>query len=80
MTRRLTRITLPGSPNGSGLMDWGELSAENMIGQLRRLAEHQKAQAEAILAADDEDFQVDLVEGSCVERFVRTIQQARGNQ
>ncbi len=77
MTEKLTRITLPGSDPHVGLMDWGELSAENMIGQFRRHAAHLRAQAEIIEAATDEDFAVDVVRGAIVSRHIRTIQAGR---
>jgi hypothetical protein len=77
MSRLLTRILLPGEPHGHGLMDWGELTAEEMIGQYRRHAAYLRKQVEAIEAAADSDFKIDVVRGSQVEHHVRSIQPGR---
>ena len=77
--RLLTRITLPGLRLGWGLMDWGELTVEEMIGQYRRHAASLREQAAAIEDAADADFQVDIVRGSLKEEFVRNLQQGRAH-
>lgn len=77
MTDKLTRIELPGGIMGNGLMDWGEHTAEDMLGQLRRYAAHLRARAEEIESAADEDFQIDVVRGSIVQHHVRTVQAAK---
>lgn len=77
MTRLLTRILLPGEPHGHGIMDWGELTAEEMIARYRARAAYLRKQAEAIEAAADGDFKIDVVRGSQRERLVRSIQEGR---
>lgn len=76
MTEKLTRITLPGASQGVSLMDWGELSAEEMIRQIRQRAEYLRAEADAIMAASDSDFQIDVIRGSIVQHHVKTLQSA----
>jgi hypothetical protein len=70
----LTTIHLPTSKYGSGLAEWGELSAAGMIEHIRAKAARLRAEADAIDAAADEDFQIDVVRGSVVQRHVRTVQ------
>ena len=55
MADRMTSIRLPGSKH-VGLADWGRKTPAEMIRLLRMHAEHQKAIAEAILSASDDDF------------------------
>lgn len=76
MSEKMTRILLRGS-RSSGLMEWGELSAEQMIAQYRDYAAHLRKQAEDIEAAADFDFAIDIVRGPHVQRHVRTVQQGR---
>lgn len=77
MPELLTRITIPGQKDFKGLMDWGSKSPEEMVGQARRYAACLRAEADAIERVEDVDFQVDLVRGSAVQKFVRTAQQSR---
>jgi len=70
----LTTIHLPTSKFGSGLAEWGELSAAGMIEHIRHRAKMLRAEADAIDAAADEDFQIDVVRGSVIQRHVRTVQ------
>jgi len=58
-------------------MDRGVKSAREMIRTIRDMAEHDRRHAEEVLAADDTEFQVDIVRGVHVERFVRTVQVSR---
>jgi len=76
MSTTMTRITLPGSEY-QGFMDRGVKSAREMIRTIRDMAEHDRRHAEEVLAADDTEFQVDIVRGVHVERFVRTVQVSR---
>lgn len=76
MSERLTSIKLPGV-FGSGIADYGRKTAPEMIAQLRRYAENQRAVAEAILAADDDDFCVTTYLGVHVQRQRETIQIGR---
>jgi hypothetical protein len=58
-------------------MDWGDLPAEEMIKQYRAHAAHLREQAEAIEAAADQDFRVDVVRGPAVQHHVRNLQPGR---
>lgn len=77
MSEKLTRIRLAGLPNGEGYQEWGEQTAEHMIAIMRRRAMHMRVVANAIDAAADEDFEIDVVRGSIVQRPVRNIQPGR---
>jgi len=74
MSEKMTRINLPGLPGGAGFMDWGEQTAEHMIEIMRKRADHMREIVEAIDAAADSDFKIDVVRGSVVQYFVRNIQ------
>jgi hypothetical protein len=77
MSERMTSITLPGRPTGAGLADWGRRAVPEMIAQIRAKAAHDKAEAEAILAASDEDFRVDTYTGVHVQRNREVLQPGR---
>ena len=76
MSERMTGIHLPGL-FGSGLADYGRKSVPEMIAQLRAKAAHDKEQAEAILAADDDAFHVSTYVGVFVEKKREVLQQGR---
>ena len=67
MADRMTSIRLPGSKH-VGLADHGRKTREEMIDLIRSHAEHQKAVADAILAAADDDFLVETYTGVYVQR------------
>lgn len=71
--QKMTRIRLPGLSGGAGLMDYGELSHAEMVEKIRDHARHNKANADAILAAADEDFEVVILRGVHVQYFVRNV-------
>lgn len=71
MSEKMTRIRLRHSRHG--LLDWGEHSFEDMLAQMRGRAEAMRAEAEAILEAENGDFEVDIVRGPCVQRFIRHV-------
>lgn len=56
----LTAASLPGVP---GFMDWGRLSRAEIIKRTREVAAHNKEQAEKLLSAPDDAFDVRVVEG-----------------
>lgn len=62
MSDRMTSITLPGAGMGNGLADWGRLTPEEMIKQLREKAGRDLKVAQEILMAKDGDF--------CVETYL----------
>lgn len=74
MVRKLTHIRLRGTRYG--LLDWDEHSYEDMVRQIRAYAKSLLDEAEAILRAGDADFDVRIVEGSHVQRFVRNVEPA----
>lgn len=47
-----------------GLSEWGRVSAEDVYQQMRKHAEHQRKQAEELLAMTREDFHVETHRGS----------------
>jgi hypothetical protein len=73
MSDRITQISLPGAPD-AGIGEWGNHTAEFMIFQYRAYAKHLRAHAEAIEAAADHEFQVEIVLGSLVQKPVKTMQ------
>lgn len=77
MSDRMTAVYLPSLPRGAGRAEYGRLPASEMIAIIRRSAELQKAEAEAILAADDADFQVETYVGLHAQRRREVIQLAR---
>lgn len=80
MSEKMTRISLPNQRIWCGLMDWGELTAEQMIKQARQVAEHLRNQAEEIDKACDSEFQIDLVRGPVVQRHIREIQGSKRHE
>lgn len=75
--KRMTSIGLPGLENGDGLADWDLKTPEEMIAMLRNYAARNKATAEAILAAADEDFRVETYTGVYVQRNRTILQKGR---
>lgn len=67
MADRMTSIRLPGSKH-VGLADHGRKTREEMLHLIRSHAEHQKAVADAILSASDDDFLVETYTGVFVQR------------
>lgn len=76
MSDRFTSIDLPNC-FGSGLAEYGRKTPAEMIAAIRSYAEHKKAVAEAILAADDNDFYIATYEGVHVRRNREIIQNGR---
>ena len=56
MSEKMTSITLPGT---QGFMDWGYKGRAEMIATYRKIAESEKAEAELVIAAADDDFIVE---------------------
>lgn len=74
MSEKMTRIRLPGRGAFKGLLDWGEKTPAEMISQARGRAAHLRAEADAIDAAADCAFQIDLVRGAHVQHHIRELQ------
>jgi hypothetical protein len=72
MSDILTAASLPGV-SGAGLMDWGRLTRAEIIKRTRELAAYQKEQAEKVLAAADEDFDVRVVRGARVQHLIERL-------
>lgn len=72
MSEKMTRIWLRHSRYG--VLDWGEKSFESMVSQMRKHAEALLAEANAILEAEDSDFDVDIVRGPMAQNFVRRVE------
>lgn len=77
MSERMTDVYLPGLPGGSGRAEYGLKSPAEMIAILRADAEREKRNAEAILAARDEDFTVETYVGVFVKRKRQILQEGR---
>ena len=80
MSDILTRIGIPGARNGWGLMDWGRLSATEMIAQYRAHIDHLREQVALADATPDEGFQIDVIRGNCVQHHVATVQSPPNRQ
>lgn len=76
MAERMTAIDLPGHFD-SGLADWGVKSVEEMVSMLREKAARDKAVAEAILAASDDDFRVQTYRGVHVRHDRKILQKGK---
>lgn len=74
--RRLTGIHLIGSP-WNGLANWGKRTPKEMIEWARSIAVVDKAIAEQILAASDEDFHVTTFIGVHVQKKREVLQKGR---
>ena len=75
MSEIYTAVCLPGS-TATGWMRRGRLTAQELIAEFRENAKEHKEQAEAILAAPDEAFQVDVIRGCVVQHHLKTVQQS----
>lgn len=76
MSEKMTVIDLPGQ-FGCGLMDYGDLPAEKMIADVRKMAADWRAKADAIEGAGDDDFRIRVVRGVHVQHPIRTLQEGR---
>lgn len=78
MGERMTGIELRGNKAaGPGLAEWGRKTPAEMIELYRRYAAHQLAEAQAVLAASDEDFRVETYTGVHVHRNREVLQEGR---
>ena len=66
----LTVASLPGVP---GLMDWGRLSRPEIIRRTKEMAAHQKEQAEKLLNAPDDAFNVRVVRGIQKQELIEQL-------
>lgn len=78
MSKKMTVIGLPGLRHGTGLQDWGELTAGDMIKQYRDHARYELEWAQQVLAAKDEDFRITVVRGPWAQHHIRTLQEGAG--
>ena len=77
MSDILTRIRLPDGKPFVGLLDWGRKDGNEMICLVRAYADRLRAEVERIDAATDADFQIDVVRGSIVQRFIAEVQKSK---
>ncbi len=77
MSEIMTCVHLLGLPSGRGFADYGRRSVPEMVAYIRRHAAEMKRDAEAILAADDEDFRVTTYRGILVQRDAKVLQQGK---
>lgn len=75
MTEKLTRIRAPGMKNSNaGICDWGVKSRSEMVSLLRSYADHLREAVAVIDATEDEDFEVEIVLGSAMQKHVRWVE------
>lgn len=67
-----TVITLPGYP-GSGFMEYGRLDRNAMILKLKTKALQDRAVADKIIHALNEQFDVKIVRGSILQHLVKQL-------
>ena len=70
MSEILTSCHLKGV---GGLDEWGRLTRAEIIELTREMARHDKAKAEKILAAADEDFECKIIRGPHARRLVQRL-------
>ena len=75
MSARMTSIHLPGI-FGSGVADWGKNTIPEMVALLRSKAEQDKAVAEAIISASDDQFHVETYIGVHAKRHRMVLQKS----
>jgi hypothetical protein len=73
MSEILTYIGLPSLRSGDGIGEWGRKTRVEMIALYRHQAELDKAAAEHILAASDDEFRVRVVRGPIVQHLVEEL-------
>jgi len=76
VSEKLTRIRLPSREHFHGMMEWDENTVEHMIGVVRRHSARLRAEADALDAAADADFQIDVVRGPYVQHHVKELQRS----
>lgn len=77
MAERMTSIRLPGLRGGTGIADWGRKTPKEMIEMIRCKAEEDLKNSQAILAAEDSDFNIETYVGVHVQRSREVIQQGK---
>lgn len=80
MAEIMTRITLPGQSDFSGIAEWGRVDAEEMIGRVRSYAQSLREAAEAVERAADNAFKIDIVKGVHAQCLVQCIQDPKSKQ
>lgn len=76
MSERLTSIRLL-THRFAGWAEWGRKTPAEMIAAIRSHAQHQLAEAQAVLAAADEDFYIDTYRGVHVQRDREVLQEGK---
>jgi hypothetical protein len=70
MSELLTSCHLKGV---GGMDEWGRLTRAQIIEKTREMARYEKAKAEKILAARDEDFECKIIRGPYVRKLVERL-------
>lgn len=79
MSDILTEIRLfnkDGWPIDGGVADYGRLTKEQMLKQIRDYHRHNQQIAEIVLAAGDDEFDIEVVRGAIVRRHVEWVQRS----
>lgn len=77
MSEKLTAISLPGLPRGTGWAEWGAKEPYEMIAIIRERAAVQLKEAQDILDADDADFMVETYKGPYAMRDRIILQEGK---
>jgi hypothetical protein len=70
MSEIMTDIGLPGA---GGIMEYGRKTRAEMVALFREKAAHDKADAERVLAAADDEFKVRVVRGIHVQHLIERL-------
>lgn len=70
MSDRMTGIR---GPDGSGIDEWGRVSRADMIRRYRAFYDRQRAQAEAALAATDDELTVETFLGPYAQKNRKVV-------
>lgn len=75
MSEKLTRIRVKrvDATGYWGYLDWGEKTREEMVKTIRARADWLRKEVAEIDATRDEDFEVDIVRGSHVQKHIRSV-------
>lgn len=65
---------------GQAGAEWGRKTPAEMIERYRQYARHQLAEAQAVLAATDEDFRVETYTGVHVQRNREVLQEGKDDR
>lgn len=80
MSDKLTSIVVPGQTMGTGWMEWGEKSVEEMISAYRAHADYMRNVVKVIDETEDADFFIKVVKGPYKQDLVKVLQEPSKKQ